>query len=355
MDKRFYPIGYKSGLQRPRQGKSGSPPRLLSSLHSMTWPRIATGAARAQAGGTPFAADERVHVYHKSPGVCMSMSGLRTLVETTVFGALAATMLLTSPVVAQNPELLLRFQPAGPTTGPFGKTLQTGDVEIWVDAHSRTTLEFTLFGLTPRGVHSVFLDLDPFQPPLSGTVPDCIATDPHTGTRAEVYCWTPAAPDTAAFASGSGLDPHGFIADERGNALFRLHLNYDIFQSQIAPLVLRPGVTQTVRVAPAGGVCAGSPDGSFITRIDSAFMRAFDTSVTASHPTTSPSFPLRDLHAAVRLVRATVRGIFVMEHLDGVTHGRVLGQGVAGPGDGPCGDHARRLRGDLTQAMPKVR
>lgn len=252
-------------------------------------------------------------------------------------------------------KLVLRFLPAGPSVGQFAKTTQTGEVEIWIDDRGRTTLQFALFGLTPRGVHSVFLDLDPAQPPLSGTPPDCIVTDPQTGSRAEVYCWTPAASDTAAFTSGNGLDPHGFAADERGNALVGLQVNYDITQTLTAPVVLRPGVTQTVRVAPSGSACAGSPDGSFVSRLDSVFMRAFDTAATANHPTKSPSFPLLESPYRTKMVRATVRGMFVLEHLDGVTHGRVIGQGVAGPGDGPCGDHVRRLRGDLSQATVKGR
>jgi hypothetical protein len=272
---------------------------------------------------------------------------------------LLATAVMILPV-ADHPEamqfgkpirkLLLRLQPAGPTVGTFAKTTQTGDLEIWVDNRGQTILQFALFGLTPRGVHSVFLDLDPTQPPLAGVAPDCTATDAQTGTQADVYCWTPAAADTAAFTSGNGLDPHGFVADDRGNALIGLRLNYDVTESRTAPLVLRPGVTQTVRVAPSAGLCAGTTGGSFVSRLDSAFMRAFDITTAARHPAQSPSFPLTDSSHRTRMVRGTVRGIFVLEHLDGVTHGRVLGQGVAGPGDGPCGDHVRRLRGELSQA-----
>jgi hypothetical protein len=260
-----------------------------------------------------------------------------------------------APVRGQGFQSTLIFLPAGPTTGLFARTTQTGDVEFWGEESRRTTLEFTLFGLTPHGVHSVFLDLDPARAPLSGVAPDCVATDPATGTRADVYCWTPAAPDNAAYTSGVGLDPHGFVADERGNAQFRLQLNYDIRAPQSAPLVLRLGVTQTVGVAPASGMCTGSRDANFVSRIDSVFMRAFDTATAAVHPARSPSFPLLQAPAQVRLVRATVRGFFILEHLDGVTHGRVIGQGVAGPGDGPCGDHVRRLRGDLSAARERLR
>lgn len=263
-------------------------------------------------------------------------------------GSLAAM----TTVVAQDFQFSLVLQPAGPTTGTFARTTQSGDVEFW-GGSARTTLEFTLFGLTPNGVHSVFLDLDPGQTPLSGTVPDCVAIEPETNTRADVYCWTPAAPDNAPYTSGVGLDPHGFITDDRGNARFRLELNYDIRPPRSAPLVLRPGVTQGVPVAPVAGQCAPSSSATFSSRIDSVFMRAFDLTAPARHPAQSPSFPLLQHAARARLVRATVRGIFILEHLDGVTHGRVIGHGVAGPGDGPCGDHVRRLRGELSQGRPR--
>lgn len=279
-------------------------------------------------------------------------------------GVLVAIVLATPPAPG-NPEavqigkpvrkLLLRLQPAGPMVGTFARTTQTGDLEIWIDDRGRTLLQFALFGLTPRGVHSVFLDLDPTQPSLSGVAPDCVAVDPQTGTGADVYCWTPAAVDTAAFTSGNSLDPHGFVADDRGNALLGIQLNYDMTQPQVAPLVLRPGVTQTVRVAPSAGLCTGSAGGSFVSRLDSAFMRAFDTTTAANHPATSPSFPLTESSHRTRMIRGTVRGLFVLEHLDRVTHGRVIGQGVAGPGDGPCGDHVRRLRGELSQATGPAR
>lgn len=272
----------------------------------------------------------------------------------------AAPLMMTLPAHSQISEWALVFQTAGPVAGTFGRATQTGDVRIsYIRTPGRspaslgTLLDFTLYGLTPNGVHSVFLELDPAQAPLSGVVPDCVATDPATGTRAEVYCWTPAAPDNAAYPAGLALDPHGFVAGANGNARFQLELNYQIFRPQVAPVVLRPGVTQTVRVTPIAGACTGSLDANFVSRIDSVFMRAFDVSARARHPAQSPSFPVRDAPNRVRLVRATIRAMFVLEHLDGVTHGRVLGQGVAGPGDGPCGDHVRRLRGELAQATPR--
>lgn len=248
------------------------------------------------------------------------------------------------------PERILRLSQAGPTAGPFARGTQTGEVEIEV-VGGRTRLEFMLFGLTPNAVHSVWLEWDTARPPFSGTGEDLLATDPQTGTTANVYAYTPAAPDNAAFTGGMGLDPNGFVADDSGNALFRLELNYDIFQPQAAPVVLRPGATQTVRVASSGGACVGSPEGALASRIDSAYMRVFNTSTVANLPARSPSFPVLSAPLRARLVRGAVREIRVVEHFDGVTHGHLRGVG-SGQG-GNCRDHEFRFSGLLANAVPK--
>ena len=228
---------------------------------------------------------------------------------------------------------------------------QTGEVEIEF-FRGRTRLEFTLFGLAPNAVHSVWLQFDTARPPFSGTGQELLATDPETGTTASVYVFTPAAPDNAVFAGGMGLDPNGFVADDSGNAQFRLELNYDILlQQQTAPVVLRPGATQTVRVASAGGACVGSPEGVLDSRIDSAYMRAFNTSTVASLPARSPSFPVLSAPFTARLVRGAVREIRVVEHFDGVTHGHLRGVGSVEGGN--CRDHEFRFVGLLADAVPK--
>ena len=101
------------------------------------------------------------------------------------------------------PERILRLSQAGPVTGPFARTTQSGEVEIEV-LGGRTRLEFILFGLTPNAVHSVWLEWDTARPPFSGTGENLLATDPETGTTANVYAYTPAAPDNAAFTGGMG-------------------------------------------------------------------------------------------------------------------------------------------------------
>lgn len=287
----------------------------------------------------PAARKRRFLVVTGRAGLCLALTVMPT----------------TSSTGADTPERLLRLAAIGATTGPFGKTTQSGEVEIEV-VGGRTRLEFMLFGLTPNAVHSVIVDFDLTQPPLVGSAPpaNCVATDPETGTRADVYCFTPAAPDDAAFTGGQGLDPHGFISDESGNAIFRQQLNYDIFQPESAPVVLRPGVTQTVPATASGGTCIGARDGTLVAPVGSAYMRVFDPATAASLPTRSPSFAVPQARLKPRLVRATVLSVIIQEHLDGFTRGMVNGVGVITGGvSQPCGDHGRRLQGSLRDALPK--
>lgn len=202
---------------------------------------------------------------------------------TLAVAALLAGLISASLASGDTAEQVLRLAQAGPTTGPFARTTQSGEVEIEV-VGGRTRLEFLLFGLKPNAVHSVWLELDTQRSPFSGTGGNFVATDPETGTSADVFQYTPAGPDDTTFTGGMGLDPNGFIADDAGKAMFRLTLNYDIFQAQAAPIVLRPGVTQTVRAAIAGDGCVGSREGALASRIDSAYMRVFNTSTVASLP-----------------------------------------------------------------------
>lgn len=255
-----------------------------------------------------------------------------------------------SLVTGDTAEQLLLLGQAGPVTGPFARTTQSGEVEIEV-LGGRTRLEFTVFGLAPNAVHSVWLEFNTQRPPFSGTGEDLVATDPETGTTANVYAYAPAAPDNAEFTGGMGLDPNGFVTDDSGNAMFRFELNYDISQPQAAPIVLRPGATQTVRVASSGGACVGSPEGALASRIDSAYMRVFSTSTVANLPARSPSFPVLSAPLRARLVRGPVREIRIVEHFDGVTHGHLRGVG-SGQG-GNCRDHEFRLSGLLANAVPK--
>lgn len=283
---------------------------------------------------------QSLHLTRPSLGLTVALS----------VAALLAALSSASLVTGDTAEQLLLLPQAGPVTGPFARTTQRGEVEIEV-LGGRTRLEFMLFGLTPNAVHSVWLEWDTARPPFSGTGEDLLATDPETGTTANVYAYTPAAPDNAAFTGGMGLDPNGFVADDSGNALFRLELNYDIFQPQAAPVVLRPGATQTVRVASSGGACVGSPEGALASRIDSAYMRVFNTSTVANLPARSPSFPVLSAPLRARLVRGAVREIRVVEHFDGVTHGHLRGVG-SGQG-GNCRDHEFRLSGLVANAVPK--
>ncbi|MCI0485327.1 MAG: hypothetical protein L0229_01875 [Blastocatellia bacterium] len=243
----------------------------------------------------------------------------------------------------------LSLDPAGPGSGAFGLTGQTGDVRIMAKP-DRTTLKFSLSGLTPNAVYGVWLVFDTSQPPfVPGSPPNFVAVDQATGTTATVYDFTPAAADDAGFTAGNGLDPNGFIVDGSGRAKFSIELNYNIFQQQVSPVVLRGGASQSLELSSAALPCAASSGSAFAAGIDSAYMRVFDTSTVANQPNVSPSFQVLDGPLKPRLVRATVRSIVVVEHFDGLTHGHIPAVSI---GASSCGDFVGRLSGLLANATP---
>lgn len=271
---------------------------------------------------------------------------------------LAAIAVLTTPKPARagGVEKILTLTAAGSTSGPFGHSGQMGSVTIEVHG-GKTELDFSLTGLTPNAVHGVWLILDTGSAPYIGTCagPLCTAQDSLTGTTASVFPFTPAAPDNAGFTAGNGLDPNGFLTDASGNAKFEIDLDYDIFQTGVAPVVLNPGLTQTIAVTPSAPGdppnCTGG-SGSLAVKIDSGYMRVYNTSTVASLPGTSPSFQVLDSALKPRLVRGTVVRITLIEHFDGVTHGHLPGLHVGSPA-ASCGDWEGRLTGKLADAVPE--
>ncbi len=235
-------------------------------------------------------------------------------------------------------EKTLTLGPVGPAN--FG---QSGTVKIEVkDGH--TELKFSLSGLTPNSVGTVWEILDTTQAPFANDATlGRVAIDSMTGTKAAVTGSSPAAADNAGFTAGNGLDPNGFIVDALGNASFELELNYDIFQAGVAPVVLRPGTTEQ------SGCTVSSSGKIFNFPLDSAYMHVFDP-FAPDPASTSPSFPVLDAPLKAKLVRANVTRLVLVEHLDGLTHGHIPGQGVA---ESNCGDHAARLAGALPDAVPE--
>jgi hypothetical protein len=246
----------------------------------------------------------------------------------------------------------LTLTATGLTDGPYGLTGQAGQVAIRVDTTGHSVLEFSVSGLKPNGVYTVWLELDTQKAPFSGTPPNFVATDPQTGTTADVFGFAPAAPDNAGFTAGNGLDPNGFITDDSGNAKFTIKLNYDIFQTGAAPVVLRPGLIQAVPVSPdpESGLCTASDGSSFPSGLDTGYMRVFDTSTVADPPGVSPSYQVLDGQLKPRLVRGNVSGLIVAEHFDGLTHGHRPGLHIGNPAAAGCGDWEGRLQGDLADA-----
>jgi hypothetical protein len=308
-----------------------------------------------------------------------------------IFLSLLAALAFVPPAAAQDDqgevEKVLVLHANGIPGGTlFGHDGQDGVIHISVE-EGQTTLEFSLTGLTPNAVHSVWLILDtgevettdpvtgkPVNLPCGGTNPDgtvqpachapfvscsgpqCVVLDPGTGTngnKVNVLPFTPAAADDAGFKAGMGLDPNGFVTDGDGNANFTIKLNYDIFQPGVAPTLLRPGITQSLGVAFdgfPGTTCSSSPGASFPARIDSGYTRVYNTATVANLPAISPSYQLTDASGKPLLVRAGVRGFQLIEHFDRLTHGHLPGFHVSNPAASSCGDFENRLTGKLADA-----
>src|SRR5262249_48845898 len=143
-----------------------------------------------------------------------------------------------------------------------------------------------------------------------------VVTDPNLGTLTAIFPITPAVADDAGYTAGVGLDPNGFVTDAKGSATLTLRLNYDITQSESAPIAL-PTLTESVQVEPVSGegTCMASSGSSFGSFIDSGYARMYDTS------SATPSFQLRDGSYRAKLIRGKVADLIIVEHLDGLTHG----------------------------------
>jgi hypothetical protein len=288
--------------------------------------------------------------------------------------SLLAALMVAQPASPQlnqaEVDKTLVLQPNGISGGLlFGHSGQAGVVHISVEG-GQTTLRFSLTGLTPNAVHGVWLLLDSGANPCGGAGqpaclapftscngPACVTKDPTRGTPVNVFGFSPAAADDAGFTAGNGLDPNGFVTDASGNANFKIALNYDIFQANVAPLVLRPGDTEALAVAfdAMGTTCSSSLFTAGVTapytaRVDSAYMREYSTSTVPNLPATSPSYQLLDASGKPRLVRAGVQGFQLIEHFDRLTHGHVPGFHVANPAASSCGDFDNRLTGNLADA-----
>jgi len=201
----------------------------------------------------------------------------------------------------QNQEWTLTLQPDGQPPAPYGLTGQQGTVRIAVEDDG-SALNFALSGLRPRSVHGVWLLLK-------------TATDPNKdcGAANQQSCEPP-------FRSCVGvvcqvLDP----ATGQNTAVYSF----------------------TPAAADTSGFTAGNgldPNG-FVTnaRGDAKVQIRLNYNVFGD---------------AVSPVRASVAGVDVVDHFDGLTHGHVPGMNVANPAFASCGDFAGRLSGSLEDAVP---
>jgi len=267
----------------------------------------------------------------------------------------------------QNQEWTLTLQPDGQPPAPYGLTGQQGTVRIAVEDDG-SALNFALSGLRPRSVHGVWLLLktatDPnkdcgaanqqsCEPPFRSCVGVvCQVLDPATGQNTAVYSFTPAAADTSGFTAGNGLDPNGFVTNARGDAKVQIRLNYNVFGDAVSPVVLQAVLSQSVAVTTTLNLCEASSAARVPSRVDSGYMRTFDPTTIPDPPGVSPSFQVLQARRRPRLVRASVAGVDVVDHFDGLTHGHVPGMNVANPAFASCGDFAGRLSGSLEDAVP---
>ena len=273
------------------------------------------------------------------------MRKLSVAATTFLVAAIAAGA---SGAIAGTVHDSLTLTAAGPASGPHGLSGQTGSVNIKI-RNGVTTLKFSLSGLTPNAVHSAWLIFDTTKAPFSGAGATLGATDPLTGTFALAFPSTPATADTSGFTSGVGIDPNGFLTDAQGAARFSKQIDYDITQSQAAPIVLRPAATQSVPEMDVSGNCVtGGPS---VLNEESTYMRTF---LTSGSP---PYFQQTNGALAPKLVRGQILMIMLVQHFDGLTHGHVagaaFGSATTAPPGTACGDWAPRFVGLLSDVMSK--
>lgn len=245
------------------------------------------------------------------------------------------TLSVARPALMQETLVL---SASGPMSGAHALTTQGGMVQIQA-GDARTALEFSLTGLNPRTLHTLWLIFDNGSAPFvtGSCVTGCMATDAN-GNAAPIFPFTPGAADNAGYRAGVGLDPNAFVSDGNGNAKWTVILDYNLLNPHVAPVLLRPGAQQS---AP---VCTDSLT-SFQSRVDSGFMRTFNAS------SSTPSFEVSTGLEQPVLVRGTVVRLVIAEHFEGVTHGHT--PGINFPAS-PCGDWAERLTGALADAVPST-
>lgn len=271
----------------------------------------------------------------------------KIFVAATTF-LVSAIAVAATDVNAGNVHDTLTLTAAGPSSGPHGLSGQSGSLDIKI-RNGITKLKFSVSGLTPNAVHSAWLIFDTSKAPFSGAGATLGATDPVTGTFALAFPSTPATADTSGFTSGVGIDPNGFLTDAQGAARFSKQIDYDITQSQAAPIVLRPAATQSVPEMDVSGNCVtGGPSA---LGEESTYMRTFETS---SSP---PYFQQTNGPLVPKLVRGQILMFMLVEHFDGLTHGHVagapFGSATTAPPGTACGDWAPRFIGLLSDLVSK--
>jgi hypothetical protein len=179
----------------------------------------------------------------------------------------------------------------------------SGLLEIRVDDDGSTNLEFKAEGLDPSWVITAWISY--FYPP--GPAPDPIF-EGVAGVSA------PAAPTSAGFTEGLGIEPNQMLVDSEGDGKLEVILDYNPFEAGQGPLRNTLVVTEQ-SAAPAGsGAEQGTCCAGAIQPVGSSYLRVFD-----------PVTGLQELDADGRpvLLRSPVPVAFMLLviHTDGMTHG----------------------------------
>ncbi len=241
-----------------------------------------------------------------------------------IMAALAAVLMMVSPAVRADaltrvevpmtcfpapgaPEAPPCVVPVGLDAGMLDGT--SGDLELTEEEDGTIKVEFSAEGLDPDWVITAWIA---YYYPGPGVVPP----DPIFGTETEsgiAGVSAPAAPTTAGFTEGMGLEPNQMVIDAEGSGRLEVVLDYNPLQAGEGPL--RNTLANTHQAdAPAGGV-AEQPTccGASVQPVGSSYLRVFD----------SDGLQILDENRRPELVRSPVPVAFMLLviHTDGTTHG----------------------------------
>ena len=176
---------------------------------------------------------------------------------------------------------------------------------VWTDHRSRAT-----------GQRADDFPVD-FYPPGHPNAGEPIPVDPTTSLHGDAHPRgvAPAVASTAGITSGMGLDGNAFRTNGRGNANFRVRLDYNLLEPGASPIIAADLATQGANIV--GG----------------SWLRMY------TQPVAVPSVQAVDGNGLPIVVRSTAQGFTVQRHDDPTSHGHFPGTGTV--------DHVNAWKGDF--------